>query len=85
MLRTSYRGSGFDEGIWTAFFNFATLTIFVVFITTIHVASILIVLMRFQPFNDYTERKKNEKLGVLAEYPNDPQPKMGGYGNRLVF
>lgn len=73
MLRTSYRGRDLDEGLWTAFVNFITLTVFVLFITAIHVFSMLIVLMRFQPFIDYTDRRKQEKRQVLAEFQEEQQ------------
>lgn len=74
MLRTSYRGRDLDgEGLWTAFVNFVTLTVFVLFITAIHVFSMLIVLVRFQPFIDYTDRKKQEKRQVLAEFQEERQ------------
>lgn len=81
MLRTSYHGHNLDEGVWTAFINFITLTVFILIITTVHVASAMIILMRFQPFTDYIERKKQEKRGVLAEYPSDNLGSENDYKN----
>jgi hypothetical protein len=72
MLRISYRGHDLDESAWTAFINFVTLTIFVLLIVAIHVFSVLIVLMRFQPFIDFTERRKRKRCSeVLDAYQEE--------------
>lgn len=72
LLRASYRGYDVDESLWTSFWNFITLTIVVLFLTAIHVASILIVLTRFDPFVTWAETRKRQReldAKIMAEFP----------------
>ncbi|KAI6206163.1 hypothetical protein M3Y94_00875800 [Aphelenchoides besseyi] len=78
LLRTSYNGRDHNESLWSGFVNFITLTLVVLFITTIHVVSILVVLVKFQPFSDYVEQKT-----AKLEDDDDEEFRSGINPNRL--